>query len=259
MKISIITPSYNQAHYIERTIQSVLTQTGDFELEYIIVDGQSNDGTLAVLDRYRQQARIVVESDRGQSDAINKGMSMATGDVVGWINSDDILLQGSLSTVADMFSANETIQWVYGRAIIIDTQDREIRRWLTTYKNLRMRRLTLARLLQENCIPQMSVFWRRSFGVSAGGLREDLHYSMDYDLWLRFMKKDRGMHIPQYLAAFRYYADCKSWRFLESQSDESYAIAQLHSNGSHRSSLWVHRLLSARMRVIYRLLMKAGA
>jgi len=116
MKISIITPSFNHARFIRRTIDSVLSQTGDFELEYRVLDGASTDGTVEILKSYGDRLQWRSEADNGQVDAINKGLRTATGDIVGWVNSDDTLLPGALARVAAAFRAHPEAEWVHGGA-----------------------------------------------------------------------------------------------------------------------------------------------
>src|SRR5262249_45945988 len=120
MRISLVTPSYNQAPFIRRTIDSVLAQRGDFELDYKVIDGRSTDGTLEILKSYGDRLAWISEPDRGQVDAINRGLRGVTGDIVGWLNSDDVLLPDALARVADAFARNPDAEWLHGRCVIID-------------------------------------------------------------------------------------------------------------------------------------------
>ena len=133
MRISIVTPSYNQAPFIRRTIDSVLSQRGPFELDYVVIDGGSTDGTIEILESYGDRLAWVSERDRGQVDAINRGLRGATGDVVSWLNSDDVLMPGTLARVAAAFTDNRDAEWLHGRCMIIDEHDREVRRWISAY------------------------------------------------------------------------------------------------------------------------------
>ena len=155
MRISIVTPSYNQAPFIRRTIDSVLAQHGDFELDYKVIDGVSTDGTIEILKSYGDRLTWVSEPDRGQVDAINRGLRAATGDIIGWLNSDDTLMPGALARVADAFAARPEAEWLHGRCEIIDEHDRPVRRWISRYKHYRSQRHTLERFLTENYISQM--------------------------------------------------------------------------------------------------------
>jgi glycosyltransferase involved in cell wall biosynthesis len=146
MKISIITPSFNQCRYIGQTMNSVLSQAGRFDLEWIVMDGGSTDGTVDLLKGI-DDSRVswVSEPDEGQSHAINKGLSRATGDVLAWLNSDDVYTPGALSHVADAFRDAPERQWLIGRCGIVDQNNRQIRRWISAYKHRRMNRYTFRR------------------------------------------------------------------------------------------------------------------
>src|SRR5512133_184424 len=187
VKITVITPSFNQGAFIERTVRSVLGQRGDFELEYLVMDGGSTDETLSILRRYEGRLRLVSEPDRGQSDAINKGFRLASGDVLAWLNSDDTYAEGALQAVVETLSRTGA-RWCFGECRIIDEQDREIRRAVSRYKRWVSRGYGFRRLLSSNFIPQPATFFRRDLLDEAGPLDESLHLAMDYDLWLRFAR-----------------------------------------------------------------------
>ncbi len=253
LKISIITPSYNQAEYLPRTIASVHSQQGPFTLEHIVIDGGSTDGTLDILRQQGEAIRWVSEPDEGQADALNKGIAMATGDVIGWLNSDDTYQPGCLATVADVFGAEPDTQWLYGKVRVIDPRDREIRKWITAYKNARMRRWSFAKLLVENWISQMGVFWRRSAGQTLGPFRTDLHYCMDYDFWLRLGQRWPGRFVDEYLAAFRWYPASKSGAGFGAQFAEQYAVAAKIADGGHRLTMLRHRVNCWKIVAVYTL------
>ncbi|MBV8756654.1 MAG: glycosyltransferase [Deltaproteobacteria bacterium] len=225
MKISIITPSFNHARFIRRTIDSVLSQTGDFELEYRVLDGASTDGTVEILKSYGDRLQWRSEADNGQVDAINKGLRTATGDIVGWVNSDDTLLPGALARVAAAFRAHPEAEWVHGRCTIIDEHDREMRRWVSAYKDFRSRRHTFARLLTENYVSQMTTFWRRSVHDEIGYLDPAVKYAFDYDLWLRLARRGDPVYIAEPIACFRMYDTSKSGSGYVVQMHETAALA----------------------------------
>ena len=215
MKISVITPSYNQASFIERTLESVHSKTGEFELEHLVVDGGSKDGSVAILERWKDKLWYVSERDRGQSHALNKGIARATGEIIVWLNSDDTLLPGALDTVSRYFTRHPEVKWAYGRCRIIDERDVEIRRWITHYKNLLGARYSYERLLVENYISQPSTCFRKSFYDEVGGVDEALKLDMDYDLWLRMGQlADPGI-IDGYLANFRFHTAAKTGGQIE--------------------------------------------
>ena len=225
LRISIVTPSYNQAHFIERTLRSVLAQEGNFELDYRVLDGGSQDGTLDILRRYGDRLSWTCGPDKGQVDAINKGLRLAGGDILGWVNSDDVLLPGALARVVAAFDAHPGAEWVHGRCEIIDAQDRPIRRLISAYKDFRARRHTFQNLLTENYVNQMTAFWRRSVHEQIGYLDESLKLAFDYEFWLRLAQRGAPVYLHDRIACFRWYETSKSGSNYERQFEEDAAIA----------------------------------
>jgi glycosyltransferase involved in cell wall biosynthesis len=181
---TIVTPSLNQAAFLERTIQSVLDQ-GYPELELLVFDGGSTDGSVEILRRYDDRiAYWESEPDRGQSHAINKGFERATGDVVGWINSDDYYLPGALAAAAAAFEANPGTEWVCGACRYLSADGSLDRVWRPNLP----RGPRAAWAYEPWYVPQASSFWRRAALERVGGLREDFHYAMDVDLGLRLAR-----------------------------------------------------------------------
>ena len=238
MKITVITPSFNQGHFIGRTIESILSQDFAGELEYLVIDGGSTDGTLDILKSYGDRVTWVSEKDDGLADAVNKGLTRATGDIIGWLNSDDLYRPETLEKVAGYFSAHPESMWLYGKCRIIDENDREIYKNVTRYKNLSLKKFSYYRLLMENYISQPAVFFRRSLIEKAGPLRTDLRFAMDYDLWLRFGKRCPASVIPEYLSDFRRHSQSLSENHTARQFEEQYAVACHH--GASRIQRMVH-------------------
>ncbi len=256
-RITVVTPSLNQGAFVERTVRSVLDQEGDFDLEYLVYDAGSTDGTIDVLRRYEHRLRLVVEPDGGQSSAVNKGLRAATGDLVGWVNSDDLLYPGALARVAAAFSARPEIAWLHGRCEIVDEHDRPIRRWLSAYKDLRCRRYSRRSLLVENFVSQMTVFWRRSAMERVGYLDESMRYSFDYEYWLRLSGLGDPAYLPERLAAFRWYAASKSGSSFVRQFEEDAEAFRRHAPPG--ALLRAHkRLRTAQIVGAYRLLRTIG-
>lgn len=258
LKISILTPSYQHAEFIGRTLDSVRRQSGPFEVEHIVVDGGSRDGTVEILRARGERVRWVSEPDQGQADALNKALAMAGGDVIGWLNSDDVYAPGALATVAEIFAAEADTQWLYGKVRIIDAADREIRRWITRHKNRRMRRYRYDDLLAANWISQMGVFWRRSAAEQIGPFRDDLRYCMDYDYWLRLGARWPGRFVDEYLACFRWYPASKSGAGFREQFREELAVAEQIAAGRFGRAIRRHRAHCAKVVAAYTLLRLLG-
>lgn len=254
MKISIITPSFNQRVFLRETMQSVLTQRGDFELEWIVIDGGSHDGSVSLL-KESGDPRLIwsSEPDRGQSDAVNQGLAKASGDLVGWLNSDDLYTPGALESVRRTFLEHPGIAWLAGRCAIIDADGRRIRQGVTEYKNEQLARYTYRRLLRENPISQPAVFWRRPFGQGVGPLDLSLRHAMDYDLWLRMGRRADPYILPRTLALFRLHQHSKSGTETAPRFAEQYQVAQRYFNGD-RASQVVHWLNVKKIVTAYRVM-----
>jgi glycosyltransferase involved in cell wall biosynthesis len=253
MRLSVVTPSFNQREYLRQTLESVLKQQGDFELEELVVDGASTDGTVELLqDMGDSRLKWTSEKDNGQSDAINRGLRRVTGDVVGWLNSDDLYVPGALATVAAAFG-DPAVQWVVGRYQIIDPAGNVIRSRIARYKDRSLDRYSYRKLLRENFIAQPAVFWRREFGQRIGELDESLHYTMDYDWWLRMGRLSEPRILNSVLAQFRIHPQSKSGRVNREQFDEGYRVACRYF-GSDRMSRWAHRFNVEKIVWAYRLM-----
>jgi glycosyltransferase involved in cell wall biosynthesis len=202
LKFSVITPSFSQGRFIERTIQSVLSQNIS-DIEYVICDGGSNDETIEILQKYNDKIRWVSEPDRGQADAVNKGITMTTGDIIAWINSDDIYSPGTFEVVKKIFETHPEIEAIYGHADWIDEKDNILQPFPTEswdYKRLKY-----------NCfLCQPSVFFRRSLVENHGYLDSSLEYCMDYELWLRYGKYVSFYEVQQKFASSRMYKTNKT-------------------------------------------------
>lgn len=219
--ISLVTPSFNQAQYLERTIVSVLEQ-GYPNLQFGIVDGGSTDGSRDIIERYRQHLNFVIlEPDGGQSDAINKGLDRARGHILGWLNSDDTLLPDALWKVARHFQANPQDQWIVGIARRIDENDQTLGLLEPTGQ------FTLAGALlrvQPFMIPQPASFWRNQLTRSVGFLDPLLHHAMDFELWCRFLAAGaRPRILTEHLATYREHSQSKTCaqaqRFIQALID----------------------------------------
>lgn len=204
-RITIVTPSYNQAEFIEETIRSVLLQ-GYRNLEYIIVDGGSDDATVDIIRKYEDSlAYWVSEPDRGQAHAINKGFDRATGEVFGWINSDDYYYPGAIQAIARVFVEHPAIALAHGYEHHVDGEGKVLHEVFPAFKNARVSTLYFAHpLLQAAC------FWRSEAHRAIGGLDERLHYLLDYEFLLRLAYKYRSIYVPICVGAFRIHGAQKS-------------------------------------------------
>ncbi len=255
MKISVITPSLNQGRFIERTIQSVLSQRGDFILEYIIIDGGSKDQSLNIIQRYENRLKWLSEPDRGQSDALNKGFSMASGNILGWLNSDDTYAPGAIETVAAAYR-RYGFSWCFGNCRNIDENDREIRKGITRYKIFESKRYSYRQLLSKDFISQPAVFFTRNVFRKIGPLDLRCEYSMDYDYWLRIGKRFTPYYIDRFLANFRWQAVSKNSRAYRNAAWETYLTAKRHAPPGlgNRYALFRHYLHYLTLITLYRIL-----
>jgi len=203
--VTIVTPSYNQGRFIAATIESVLSQ-GYPNLEYLIIDGASTDETAEVVARYGDHVRFISEPDRGQSDAINKGFRLARGEIVAWLNSDDIFLPGAIHAAVDALRARPDVGAVYGDGFQIDEHGATISRFAPT------QHFDLWRLLNlSDYILQQTVFFRRAVFDDVGWIDEDLHYGMDWEILIRIGLRWPLLYIPHEMGAIREYATAKSF------------------------------------------------
>lgn len=254
LRITIVTPSFNQAQFIERTVRSVVEQQGDFDLEYIVLDGASTDGTLEILRRHGDRLTWNSAPDNGQVDAINKGLRAGTGEIVGWVNSDDILMPGALAKVARAFTAQPEVEWLHGRCEIIDADDQPIRRWISAYKDFRARRHSFENLLTENYVSQMTTFWRRSVHAEIGYLDVSLKLAFDYEFWLRLARRSAPVYLEDRIACFRWYETSKSGANYALQFSEDMAVATRYARFGRTGVLWRKRLKSGAIVMSYKLM-----
>jgi glycosyltransferase involved in cell wall biosynthesis len=226
---SVVIPTLNQAETIEDTLLSLIHQNYP-NLEIIVADGGSSDATASILDRYREQLSAVLPGpDRGQSDAINKGFAQARGDIFFWLNSDDYLLPDTLWRVASCFQADANLEFAVGAGDVISLDHHFLRH----IPPLPMDEATMVNWKNDQWVMQQCCFWTKSLWQGVGGVDEQLHLLMDYDLWFRFSRKTKAAMIKDKLAVMRYYPDAKTVKQRSKTSEElAYVYAK---NGAFAS------------------------
>ncbi len=224
--VSIVTPSFNYGHFLEHTIKSVLDQNYP-NLEYIIQDGASTDGTSQLLDRYAAQLSHVEScKDKGQANAINMGFRHASGDIMAWLNSDDLLLPGTIAYIVKFFSDNPQIDVVYGHRIVVDDKNREIGRIIVPPHDDTM-------LLCADYIPQETLFWRKRIWEKSGGIvDESFHFAIDWELLLRFRSAGAKFEcLPRFLGAFRVHPQQKTSAHLRDMGIKEMSLLRRRIHG----------------------------
>jgi glycosyltransferase involved in cell wall biosynthesis len=224
-RVSIITPSLNQAQYLEKTIQSVLDQQHP-DLEYMIVDGGSTDGSVEIIHRYESHLTWwVSEPDCGQSDAINKGLRRATGDIVAWLNSDDLYAPGAISKVVEQFQRHPDAGLVFGDVLSIDAGG-VITKTMRFGGNRRNsgKRWSLDDLMMFNIISQPGVFMNPKVLEQAGYLDLNFHYLMDHHLWLRMAAIAPMVYVPEVFASARFHPAAKNVAQAAHFRDEAFSL-----------------------------------
>lgn len=232
MKITVITPSYNQGKYIKRTIESVLSQ-GIPDLEYIVMDGGSTDETVDILKSYSDRIIWKSEKDNGQTDAVNKGIRASQGEIIGWLNSDDIYYPDAVRKVLEIFENNPEINVVYGNANHIREDDSFIEEYYTEDFDYER--------LKDICfICQPSLFFRKKLVNRYGYLDDKLQYCMDYDYWLRLGKGERFYRLNELIAGSRLYDDNKTLGARRKVHEEMLVMQE--KNLGRASEKWIYNL-----------------
>jgi glycosyltransferase involved in cell wall biosynthesis len=239
--LTIITPCLNAAATLPATIASIRAQYYP-GLEHVVVDGGSTDGTVELL-RATEGIRWISEPDRGLADALNKGIALASGEVIGELNADDVYEAGALQAVGEALRDAPDALWLTGRCRIIDAQGQEIRRPVTAYKNWLLRRYSRRLYLTHNFISAPATFFRREALAEVGGF--DLRYriSVDYDLQLRIAARHEPLVLDRYLASFRMAEGSLSMSGFKTQFREHAEQARRHGAG-HPVPVAVNQALS---------------
>lgn len=221
MQLSFVIPTRNQARFIEECINSCIAQEIP-DSEIVVVDGASTDNTREILRAYQDRIRWISEPDRGQSDAINKGVNLAQGELIAWINSDDYYASNrAIRALLDAFEAERDVDIAYGNGIRVDAEGRSI----GPYRAHPPARLADIITHPASFVLQPAVLFRRELFLDVGGIDESLHYTMDYELWIRlFGSARKARYIPATIACARYHADAKSIAAMGKQVRELYGV-----------------------------------
>jgi glycosyltransferase involved in cell wall biosynthesis len=247
--ISIVTPCLDASATLQEALDSVRNQ-GYPDLEHIVVDGESTDGTVELLAA-AEGVSFTSEPDRGLTHAKNKGIARARGEIIGQLNADDFYLPGALRRVGKAFSENPQALWATSSCLIVDERRREIRRPITAYKDFFLRHYDFRLHLVQNFVSDPSTFVRRDAFEQLGLYDEEFRYSMDYELFLRLGRRGPPIVIDTPLAAFRLAGTSFSMTSFDKQFDEHARAARLHGEG-HPVAVAANRLTSRLIPAIYR-------
>lgn len=253
--INIVTPSFNQGEFIQETIESVLGQKYP-AVHYWVVDGGSTDNTVQILKTYEGKLSYVSESDKGQTDAINKGikkLDLQDGQIFAYINSDDYYQSGAFEKVIEAFEQNPTKQWLVGDALIVNEKGDTIQEFVRYYKQFLRQTFSKSILLITNPIPQPAVFIRAEAMKKIGAFDVTLRYTMDYDYWLRLEQEfGNPIFLDEQIASFRIHGASKGKLSYRDQFDEDYQVAKRYTQSSFLLAL--HQIHSGLILFLYSLL-----
>lgn len=233
LSISIVVPSYNHRPWISACINSIMIQktSGD---QLIVIDGNSDDGTKEILEQYSQEIdHLVIEPDDGQSDALNKGFALATGDIFAYLNSDDILLPETFSFIKNFFHKHKKVDAVYSNRVFINQHETPVAKWVIPFHSNYCHK-------RWDYIPQETCFWRKSLMEKVGNIDTNLQFAMDYDLFIRMMNAGRFKHVHRDLACFRDHPDSKTNTIYETTGKDE--ILRIKTKYGIKS-LWFDRLI----------------
>lgn len=240
--LTIITPCLNSAGTLAAALTSVRDANLGDQVEHVVVDGGSTDGTLDILAS-AEGVRWVSEPDRGLSDAMNKGLRIADGQVIGWLNADDYYLPGALRRVVDTLEDHPDMVWLTAPCVVVDEAGNEIRSLVTRYKRMLLARHSVRALIVQNYIAAPATFFRRDAVLAAGGFDERFRYSMDYDLWLRLARRAHPVILDEPVTAFRMAEGSLSMTGFRDQFAEHETNAREHGAG-HRAAVAANAVIS---------------
>ncbi len=248
-RISVITPSFNQASYLEETICSVLGQNYP-NLEYIVIDGGSGDGSKEILERYSHHLSYwCSEPDRGLAHAIQKGAERCTGDIICWVASDDCFLPGALHRVSEYFHAHPDEEVVTGGCYFVDSKGTPCSIGLQRYTMGVPATFERFLFYEQDGVAAYSTFWKREAFESVGGVDPDLQFAMDFDLFIRLARRRPFGHLPEFLSSFRVHSESKSTTSQHVRESEVAMIKARYGLGDHhpvvqKAAYWRYRIPS---------------
>lgn len=238
--VSVVTPSLNHAAFLGEAVASVRAQAYA-PLEHVVVDGGSEDGTCEMLSALGSAVRWVSEADRGQSAALNKGVRMSTGEILGWLNADDLYEPGAVASAVAFFDAHPDVALVYGDAVFVDAAGLELG------PCSQVREFTHAELVHSgDFVAQPAAFFRRAAFDAVGGLDESLHWAMDYDLWLKLAARFPVAYLPRRLARYRWTGENKTARGGFARLAELESVGRRHGGGGLASAFRLEKLALCR-------------
>lgn len=253
IKISVITINYNGARFLEETIRSVLEQKSPtLDLEYILIDGGSTDNSINIIDTYRDSlTHVLVEADEGPVDAINKGLRLASGELIAWLNSDDCYTPGALSQVVEVMRLNPQAPFYFGRCVIVDEQGAETRKAITAFKEIFFPISSRFTYQCINYISQPALFFRRSAQQKTGFLDKRLVAAWDYQFILKLWHQGVGKQVPgRPLARFRWNPTSISGRNFTRQFHEEFTAAK-DDAGVYHPAIWIHYVVQWMIIAVY--------
>ena len=255
-KISIVTPVFNNHRYVRQAIESVLSQKGDFEVEHIIKDGGSTDGTLDILNEYAGEPtiKVITGSDHSLFHALRIGYEQASGDIGGFLCADDFYTEGAFTKVLGGFAKHPDRDWLYGRCDIVNRESKPIRKWITCYKNMAGFWYNRWVLGCVNYINAPSTFWRMRAWNDLGGMTDKYKYASDYAFGLELGLRTKAIALHEHVASFRRVGESLSDRYYHDQFAEELEIARNHTGllayAIHKLNVWgiinIYSLLARR-------------
>ena len=249
MNFSIIVPTYNSAKYLDACLYSIVQQSHNGQTQIIVVDNESVDDTIKICQQY-PNLEIICEKDYGEPDALNKGMNLARGDIVAFLDSDDIYEPDAFKIVETIFGAQDKLQWLYGKSYFIDTNGGKIRRIITLLKHLLQSNYSYNKLCNLCFISQPSVFMRKEFWHQVGAYNVDYPLIFDYEYWLRAGKISEPQYTPYYLSSMRAHEGSNSVKFSIRQMRESLDLVYRFKKNNHYL-FYIFRMAILLLTIIY--------